>query len=84
MFISADDGIDGRLNLQDFEELTGLSMPRGSSDTIAGFVTEQLGRLAVVGDVVEVPGATIQVAELDRRRIARVRVVTEQVAEPEA
>lgn len=84
VFISADDGIDGRLNLQDFEEATGLAMPRGSSDTIAGFVTEQLGRLAVVGDTVEVPGATIQVAEVDRRRIARVRVMTDAIAESEA
>ncbi|MFJ2503081.1 hemolysin family protein [Microbacterium sp. NPDC087592] len=83
VFISADDGLDGRLNLQDFEEATGLAMPRGSSDTIAGFVTEQLGRLAVVGDTVEVPGATIQVAELDRRRISRVRVTLEPVVEPQ-
>ncbi len=67
-------GLDGRLNLQDFEEATGIELPRGSSDTIAGFVTEQLGRLAVVGDTIDVPGASIQVAELDRRRIARVRV----------
>lgn len=66
--------LDGRLNLQDFEELTGLSLPPASSDTIAGFVTERLGRLAVVGDAVDVPGATIQVAALDRRRIAGVRV----------
>lgn len=66
--------IDGRLNLQDFEELTGLALPRGSSDTIAGFVTEQLGRLAAVGDTTDVPGATIQVTALDRRRIAGVRV----------
>jgi putative hemolysin len=66
--------VDGRLNLQDFEELTGLAIPRGSSDTIAGFVTEQLGRLAVVGDTVDVPGATIQVTALDRRRIAGVRI----------
>ncbi len=72
---SADDVLDGRLNLQDFEEITGLSLPRGSSDTIGGFVTEQLGRLAVVGDSVEVPGAAIQVTALDRRRIAGVRVV---------
>ncbi|MFS0852948.1 hemolysin family protein [Microbacterium sp. 179-I 3D4 NHS] len=77
-------GIDGRLNLQDFEEATGLELPRGSSDTIAGFITEQLGRLAVVGDTVDVPGATIQVAELDRRRIARVRVTPRAEAESEA
>ncbi len=66
--------LDGRLNLQDFEEATGLTLPRGSSDTIAGFVTEQLGRLAVVGDTVDVPGATIQVTAMDRRRVAGVRV----------
>ncbi|MFB7893957.1 hemolysin family protein [Microbacterium sp. NPDC056044] len=66
--------LDGRLNLQDFEELTGIALPRGSSDTIAGFVTEQLGRLAVVGDSTDVPGATIQVTSLDRRRISGVRV----------
>jgi putative hemolysin len=76
--------IDGRLNLQDFEEATGLELPRGSSDTIAGFLTERLGRLAVVGDTVDVPGATIQVAELDRRRIARVRVTPRADAEPVA
>jgi putative hemolysin len=74
--------LDGRLNLQDFEEATGLELPRGSSDTIAGFITEQLGRLAVVGDTVDVPGATIQVAELDRRRIARVRVTPRVEEEP--
>jgi len=77
-------GLDGRLNLQDFEEATGLELPRGSSDTIAGFVTESLGRLAVVGDTVEVSGATIQVAELDRRRIARVRVTPRVEVDPVA
>ena len=66
--------VDGRLNLQDFEEATGLDLPRGSSDTIAGFVVERLGRLARVGDVVEVPGATLEVTRLDRRRIAGLRV----------
>lgn len=67
--------VDGRLNLGDSEEVTGLALPRGSSDTIAGFVTERLGRLARVGDSVEVPGATLQVTSLDRRRIAGLRVV---------
>ncbi|MBN9225162.1 MAG: hypothetical protein ABS63_00815 [Microbacterium sp. SCN 70-27] len=78
--------VDGRLNLGDFEEVTGLALPRGSSDTIAGFVTERLGRLARVGDSVEVPGATLQVTSLDRRRIAGLRVVhtVEDPAAPSA
>ncbi|HCG55070.1 hemolysin family protein [Brevibacterium sp.] len=72
--VAAGGVIDGRLNLQDFEESTGLELPRGPSDTIAGLVTERLRRLAVVGDSIEVAGATIQVAEMDRRRISGVRV----------
>ncbi|KAA9089062.1 hemolysin family protein [Microbacterium radiodurans] len=66
--------VDGRLNLQDFEEATGISIPRGASDTVAGFVIEQLGRLARVGDRIEVDGASIEVTALDRRRIARLHV----------
>ena len=76
------DTIDGRLNLQEFEERTGIELPRGSSDTIAGYVIEQLGRLAVVGDTVDIPGATLQVTSLDRRWIATVRLLAR--AEDEA
>ncbi|CAL4859287.1 hemolysin family protein [Microbacterium sp. MM2322] len=70
--------IEGRLNLQDFSEATGIVLPRGASDTVAGLVTERLGRLAVVGDIVEVDGATIEVTALDRRRIAEVRVTARE------
>ncbi|WP_372968041.1 hemolysin family protein [Microbacterium sp.] len=72
--------LDGRLNLQDFAEITGIALPRGASDTVAGFVTEMLGRLAVVGDSVEVPGATLRVTAVDRRRIAEIRVVVHEEA----
>ncbi|OAH49902.1 hemolysin family protein [Microbacterium oleivorans] len=76
--------IDGRLNLQDFSEATGITLPRGASDTVAGFVTEQLGRLAVVGDTIDVDGATIQVTAMDRRRIAEVRVTPRETEAPVA
>lgn len=75
--------VDGRLNLQDFEEATGLQLPRGTSDTIAGYVVERLGRLAKVGDTIEVDAATIQVTALDRRRISELRV-TRTTTDPEA
>lgn len=73
--------VDGRLNLQDFEEATGISLVRGASDTIAGYVIEKLGRLANVGDAVEVPGATLKVLSLDRRRIAEILVTPRNSAE---
>lgn len=76
------DTIDGRLNLQEFEERTGIELERGSSDTVAGYVIEQRGRLAVVGDTVDIPGATLQVTALDRRRIATVRLLARPDDEP--
>ncbi len=73
--LAADGGlVDGRLNFQDFEDATGIALPRGTSDTVAGFVVERLGRLAKVGDVVEVDGAVIQVTAMDRRRVAELLV----------
>ncbi|MFC3300724.1 HlyC/CorC family transporter [Arthrobacter agilis] len=67
--------VDGRLNLQDFAETTGIDLPHGTWDTVAGFVLERLGRLAHQGDVVEVDGATLQVTSMDRRRIAEILVL---------
>jgi len=75
--------VEGRLNLQDFEEATGLALPRGASDTVAGFVVERLGRLARVGDVVEVDGATLQVTAVDRRRVSELLVTRHPVADDE-
>ncbi|MCM3501512.1 hemolysin family protein [Microbacterium sp. P26] len=66
--------VEGRLNLQDFEEATGVPLPRGASDTVAGFVVERLGRLARVGDTVEVEGATLQVSAVERRRVSQLLV----------
>jgi len=67
--------VDGRLNFQDFEEATGIHLPDSTSDTVAGFVIESLGRLAKVGDVVEIDGARLQVTAVDRRRISELLVV---------
>ena len=66
--------VDGLLNLDDFREATGLQLPEGPYETVAGYVLAELGRLPVVGDTVEVEGRTLTVLELDGRRIARISV----------
>jgi putative hemolysin len=66
--------VDGLLNLDDFTEATGLQLPEGPYETVAGFVLAELGRLPEVGDTVEVEGRTLSVLELDGRRIARLLV----------
>jgi putative hemolysin len=66
--------VDGLLNLDDFTEVTGLRLPEGPYETVAGYVLAELGRLPAVGDTIEVEGRTLTVLELDGRRISRLSV----------
>jgi putative hemolysin len=63
--------VDGLLNLEDFEDLTGITLPEGPYETVAGFVVSVLGRVPRLGDSVEVDGHRLHVVGLDGRRIAR-------------
>jgi putative hemolysin len=66
--------VDGLLNLDEFAEQTGLELPEGPYETVAGYVLAAFGDLPSVGDSVQVADRTITVTELDGRRIARLRV----------
>jgi len=66
--------VDGLLNLDEFREQTGVELPEGPYETVAGYVLAALGDLPSEGDSVQVVGRTITVTELDGRRIARLRV----------
>jgi putative hemolysin len=48
------DEVDGRLNLDDFAERTGIELEPGPYDTVAGFVMARLGRVPRDGDRVDV------------------------------
>jgi putative hemolysin len=66
--------VDGLLNLDEFAEQTGVDLPEGPYETVAGYVLAALGRLPQVGDAVDAAGRRLTVTEMDARRIARVRV----------
>ena len=66
--------VDGLLNLEDFADRTGIELPEGPYETVAGFVINQLGRLPEVGESVVALGQRFSVTELDGRRVARVRL----------
>jgi putative hemolysin len=66
--------VDGLLNLDEFREQTGIELPEGPYETVAGYVLAILGDLPSEGASVQVAGRTITVTELDGRRIARLRV----------
>jgi putative hemolysin len=75
--------IDGLLNLDEFEEETGLRLPDGPYETAAGFVMAALGHLPELGESVEVEQVRLTVAALDGRRVARLRVIPLRVAADE-
>ncbi len=79
---SGDMVVDGLLNLDDFAEETGVQLPEGPYETVAGFVIAALGELPHVGAVVEVADHLLTVQELDGMRAARIRVTPR--ARPEA
>lgn len=66
--------VDGLLNLDDFEDETGLELPDGPYETVAGYVIAQLGHVPRVGECADFNGHQLQVIAVDGRRIARVRV----------
>ncbi len=66
--------VDGLLNLNDFADQTGIELPDGPYETVAGFLLSALGHLPRVGESAALDGSQLTVTELDGRRIARVRI----------
>ena len=76
--------VDGGLILQEFESASGIALPEGPYETVAGFVIDQLGRLPHTGDRVEVSDHVLTVTAMNRLRIARIQVTpADRTAEAE-
>ncbi|WP_141580889.1 hemolysin family protein [Actinomadura sp. WMMA1423] len=67
--------VDGLLNLDDFAAETGIRLPAGPYETVAGHIMAVLRRVPAEGDSVEAGGRRLAVARMEGRRVARVRVM---------
>jgi CBS domain containing-hemolysin-like protein len=66
--------VSGGLHGDEVAELAGFDMPDGEYETLAGFVLDRLGRIPEVGDSFVFDGWSVDVLEMDRHRVARVRL----------
>ena len=66
--------IDGLVSLGDLRDRLQLALEEEPYDTVGGMVFGRLGRVATVGDQVEVEGYRFTVTAVDGRRVAEVRV----------
>lgn len=67
--------VDGLASLEDLLEETGVEVPEGPYETVAGFVVHRLGRMPMIGDEIIEGQVTFSVLALDGRRISRVQIM---------
>jgi len=64
--------IDGAVSLREVNKRLGLDLSDDGYDTLGGFIQASLGRIAKLGDVLDVAGGRFRVLEMEGRRIARI------------
>lgn len=64
--------VDGGVGIDELEEQLGLSLPEGGYVTLGGFLFDAFGHIPEEGERLEREGWELKVAEMDRRRVAKV------------
>ncbi len=75
---------DGLVHREELESRTGIVLPDGPYETLAGFVLRQLGRIPEAGDSFEAEGHVFTVAAMEGRRVARIGVAPTTPASDDA
>jgi putative hemolysin len=65
---------DGRVDVEEAEQVLGVSLLSEGADTLAGYVYERLGRIPAAGEVFTDQGLEFRVEEVLGRRIRKLRV----------
>jgi CBS domain containing-hemolysin-like protein len=67
--------LEGASKIRDVETQYGIALPgNGGFETLAGFLLMRFGKIPAAGESLEYDGRRFTVLEMDRNRIARVRV----------
>ncbi len=66
--------LDASMNIEDAAEVLRVSLPAGESDTLGGFIYDQLGKVPVNGEIVKWDGLVFEVLSVSDRRILKVKV----------
>jgi CBS domain containing-hemolysin-like protein len=63
----------GRIDLDDFNEIVGSNLPNNEADTLSGFIYMRLGHVPTTGESVEDGNLRLTVEQVSSRRIRKVR-----------
>jgi magnesium and cobalt exporter, CNNM family len=73
--------VTGKANINELAQRLGVEIEREGFETVGGYLLARVGRVPAVGERLEMDGLTIQVLEVERRRINRVRIANSVGAE---
>lgn len=73
----------GRIDLDDFNEVMGSRLPADEAETLSGFIYNQIGRVPVGGETLQVNGLLLTVEQVSGRRIRKVRAKSLQPTQEE-
>ena len=77
--------MDGTTSINEIADLTGVELPEGDYDTVAGLVTDMLGRIPKEDEKPSVvfKNLTITVLEIEDQRLAKLHILRTEPAESE-
>jgi putative hemolysin len=70
--------VDGGMLISDVNELLGVKLPEDASDTLGGFIYDQLGKVPVAGELVRYDDVVAEVLQVADRRIVKVKMIRVQ------
>jgi CBS domain containing-hemolysin-like protein len=65
---------DGKVAVDEVRDRLGVRIEREGFETVGGYLLSHLGRMPYMGETFEVDDLSVEVVEVERRRITRVRV----------
>ncbi len=69
----------GKVDIDEVGQRLGVQIEREGFETVGGFLITHLGRVPAVGERVDIDGLTVEVLEVDRRRVHKVRIRRSEV-----
>jgi putative hemolysin len=72
----------GKVDIDEVVERLRVPIERQGFETVGGYLLSHLGRVPAVGEHFELDGLNVEVLDAERRRVNKVRISKQEVAEP--
>jgi CBS domain containing-hemolysin-like protein len=72
---------NGKVDIDEVAQRLNVQISREGFETVGGFLMTHLGRVPSVGEAVDIGSLHVEVLEVDRRRVSKVRITKHEAAE---